>query len=98
MSRPPIRKPPRCPLTVHRLRQGLTLQALSDRCGISVPFLGALEVGTRNASPAVWQQIAKALGVHVSQIRPGHEKEAAQGALFDADAFVEIVGDLHDPA
>jgi hypothetical protein len=99
MGRPPIRKPPRSLLTIHRTRQGLTLLALSDRTKprVSVPFLGALEIGTRNASPAVWVVIARALGVTVAEIRPVTEEDAKQPMLFDPDLYLEIAGDPHEP-
>lgn len=99
MSRPPVTKPPRSPLTYWRLRRRLTLKALSEATGgaISLPHVAAVETNRRGASPAIWAALAKALDVTVAQIRPPDADDALQASLFPLDQYVEIVVDPHDP-
>jgi transcriptional regulator with XRE-family HTH domain len=50
------------PLRSERHRQGLTLQALAERVGISVPYLSQVERGLRNPSASSLALIAVGLG------------------------------------
>jgi len=96
MARPPLMQPTRSALTTARLRRGLTLKGLSEASGISLPFIGLVEVGQRSASTATWLALARALDVHISQIRPVAEEDARQSALFP-DLYLEVAGDEHEP-
>jgi transcriptional regulator with XRE-family HTH domain len=105
MARPPIRKPvTRSAVTYFRLRRRETLKQLAERVSeqegvaLSLPHLGAIELGKRGASPAIWTALAKALDVTVAQLRPPDVDDALQPSLFALDQYVEIVGDSHDPA
>ena len=100
MSRAPVVKPPRSPLTYWRLRRRMTLKALSEATGgeVSLPHAAAMEVGRRFGSPQAWVALAKALDVTVAQIRPVPEDDARQDSLFPLDQYLELSGDFHDPA
>lgn len=59
--------------TLRKLK-GLTQEALGEKSGISYEFIGEIERGEVNPSLNSLVQIAKALGVHVSELFP-HKKE-----------------------
>lgn len=59
--------------TLRKLR-GLTQEELGEKSGISYKFIGEIERGEVNPSLNSLIQIAKALGIHVSEFFP-HEKE-----------------------
>ncbi|MBI3377773.1 MAG: helix-turn-helix transcriptional regulator [Nitrospirae bacterium] len=59
--------------TLRKLR-GLTQEELGEKSGISYKFIGEIERGEVNPSLNSLIQIAKALGIHVSECFP-HEKE-----------------------
>jgi DNA-binding XRE family transcriptional regulator len=50
------------PVRVYRNYRGLTLRALADASGITVPYLSQIETGKRNPSTDVLKKIADALG------------------------------------
>lgn len=51
-----------------RIRAGLTQAALAARAGITAPYLGRLEAGTRSGTPATLVALAQALGVDLDAI------------------------------
>lgn len=59
--------------TLRKLR-GLTQEELGEKSGISYKFIGEIERGEVNPSLNSLIQIARALGIHVSEFFP-HEKE-----------------------
>ena len=60
------------PLRDWRLQHGLTLQEVSDLCGISPSMVSRVERGEKRLSPLAKVRVARALGVRVRD-------------LFDAD-------------
>ena len=58
------------PLRVWRSYRGLTLQGLAEKSQISIPFLSAIETGSRRGSPALWRKLAEALDVSADDILP----------------------------
>jgi transcriptional regulator with XRE-family HTH domain len=74
------------------------LKQLAEELGVSLPFIGLVEVGQRTASPKTLIALARALGVTVAQIRPVREDDALQASLFPLDQYLELSGDPHDPA
>lgn len=52
-----------------RIAQGMTLEELAEKTGISVGYLSHLEIGTRN-NPSIssMNKIAEALGKTVSEV------------------------------
>jgi transcriptional regulator with XRE-family HTH domain len=59
--------------TLRKLK-GFTQESLGEKAGISYKFIGEIERGEVNPSLNSLAQIAKALGIHVSELFP-HEKE-----------------------
>ena len=47
-----------------RVNSGLTQEELSEKAGISIPFLGAIERGEKWPSPSTLASIAQGLGVN----------------------------------
>ncbi|MBB6283440.1 helix-turn-helix domain-containing protein [Geobacillus subterraneus] len=56
-----------------RKQKGLTLQALSERCGVSRSMLSQIERGEKNPTIQVACQIAAGLGVTLSELLGEHE-------------------------
>jgi transcriptional regulator with XRE-family HTH domain len=63
-----LRNPPKCPLdhepaavTYAREQAGLTKTALARLCEVSVSLISEIESGTRNATPAMLNKLARAL-------------------------------------
>ncbi|MBA4348680.1 MAG: transcriptional regulator [Thermodesulfovibrio sp.] len=59
--------------TLRKLK-GLTQEELGEKSGISYKFIGEIERGEVNPSLNSLIQIAKGLGMHISELFP-HEKE-----------------------
>ncbi|WP_333656009.1 helix-turn-helix domain-containing protein [Dissulfurispira sp.] len=55
--------------TLRKLK-GMTQESLGEKAGISYKFIGEIERGEVNPSLNSLAQIAKALGIHVSEIFP----------------------------
>jgi transcriptional regulator with XRE-family HTH domain len=63
-----------------RLREGLTQDVLSERCGIYRTYLSRIEAGTANPTLLVMIALASTLGVHVCELFHDFD-EAAQVTL-----------------
>ena len=55
-------------IRMHRTREGLTQEALSQRTGISLSFLGHIERGTRKLSVDTLYKLACALQCSVNEL------------------------------
>jgi transcriptional regulator with XRE-family HTH domain len=51
-----------------RKLKGFTQSELSDKLGVSVAVLGAVERGTRKAEPRLVREIAEALGIDKEEL------------------------------
>jgi hypothetical protein len=58
------------PLAFWRARRGTSIDALAGAGGVPTETLAAMEAGARTAEPAVYERIARALGVAVEDIEP----------------------------
>jgi transcriptional regulator with XRE-family HTH domain len=81
------RKPPKRPLDHEpeavlyaRRSAGLTQQELADRCGVSRPLITEIELGTRNATPAMLNKLAAALNCPRVVLERKREPQAAPAA------------------
>ena len=63
------------PIKVWREFRNLTQQQLSDRVGISKPYLSQLETGKRTGTTEVLAAIAKALDVALEEVAATQRKE-----------------------
>lgn len=59
---------PMSPLRTWRLQHGLTLQEVSDLCGISASMISRVERGQKRLSPMTKVRLARALGARVSEL------------------------------
>lgn len=75
----------------HRKAQGLTLEALAERAGISRSYLNELENGSKVANARRLQQIANALGIQVTDLIEQDHPTIAVAGQVGAGASVELV-------
>lgn len=54
-----------------RLERGLTQEALGDKCGLDLTYIGRIERGEQNSSLMVIGAIAKGLGVSLEELFKG---------------------------
>lgn len=60
------------PLAFWRARRGASSDALARVGGVPTETVAAMEAGTRTAEPAVYERLARALGVAAEDIEPEH--------------------------
>jgi proline racemase len=65
-------------LRAMRRRRGLSLREAAEQAEISVSHLSAIERGTRNISLAGLQRLAVALGIQVSDLFGGRQRQAGR--------------------
>lgn len=65
-------------LRATRRRRGLSLREAAEEAGISVSHLSAIERGARNISLAGLQRLAVALGIQVSDLFGGRQRQAGR--------------------
>jgi len=77
-ARIPTLEPPRVGLTLQQLRQsqGLSLDELSRKAGVSKSMLSQIERNQANPTVAVVWRLANALGVALSELIVGDERSA----------------------
>lgn len=56
------------PLRTWRLQHGLTLQEVSDLCGVSASMISRVERGQKRLSPMTKVRLARALGVRIRDL------------------------------
>lgn len=54
-----------------RVERGLTQEALGDKCGLDLTYIGRIERGEQNTSLVVIGMIAKGLGISVEELFRG---------------------------
>jgi len=54
-----------------RLERGLTQEALGDKAGLDMTYIGRVERGEQNTSIVVAEMIAKGLGISLEQLFKG---------------------------
>ncbi len=54
-----------------RLERGLTQEALGDKCGLDLTYIGRIERGEQNSSLVVVGMIAKGLGISIEELFSG---------------------------
>lgn len=91
------RRPPKDPLDhspaavlAARLDADLTQQEVADACGVSRSLIAEIELGTRNATPAMIAKLAALYSRPVTHLEREREPETAQAADV---AVQELPGD-----
>ena len=78
----------------------LSLRGLSDRAGISNPYLSQIERGLRKPSAEILQQIARGLAISAESlyVRAGilDPREGREGGFTDLEAAILAAPDLDD--
>jgi len=78
----------------------LSLRGLSDRAGISNPYLSQIERGLRKPSAEILQQIARGLAISAESlyVRAGilDPREGSDGAVTDLETSIQAAPDLDD--
>lgn len=78
----------------------LSLRGLSDRAGISNPYLSQIERGLRKPSAEILQQIARGLAISAESlyVRAGilDPREGTEGGFTDLEATILAAPDLDD--
>ncbi len=54
-----------------RLERGLTQEALGDKCGLDLSYIGRIERAEQNTSLVVIEALAKGLGVPIEELFKG---------------------------
>jgi transcriptional regulator with XRE-family HTH domain len=75
-------------IQVLRTDRELDRKELADRAGVSYSYLTAIENGTRRASPPILQALARALGLHSSELLASAERRHARAAAPTSGALV----------
>lgn len=73
-----MREPLNNRLRLWRVTEGLTLEEVHDLTGVSVPMLSLAERGKRHFSPQMKVQIARRLGVRISDLFPVDDLSPAE--------------------
>lgn len=80
-----------------RREQGLSLETVADRCGVSIGFLSQIERGLSSPSLRVLTALADVLGVSFASLfvadgegKRGRRKKSANGYAVEADGEVVI--------
>jgi transcriptional regulator with XRE-family HTH domain len=58
-------------LRKHRIARGLSQEAFAQECGLDRTYISGIERGKRNVSLRNIEQIAKALGIPISELTQG---------------------------
>lgn len=61
-----------------RLRKGYSQEAFADRCGVHRTFMGTIERGETNLSLQNLARIAAGLGITISKLFSGIERQIAR--------------------
>ncbi|WP_283124758.1 helix-turn-helix transcriptional regulator [Angelakisella massiliensis] len=76
-----------------RQRQGLSQEALAERCGLHVTYIGQVERGEKNASMESIQKIAAGLGISLDRLFEKIEPVSAQkGPDYPRQAYELLCG------
>lgn len=62
-----------------RQAQGLTLETVAGRVGISIPHLSQIERGDKNLNNHLMERISAALGVQPDDLVSGGQREPSRG-------------------
>lgn len=85
-------------IRVQREQARLSVRALSDRAGISNPYLSQIERGLRKPSAEILQQIARGLAISAETLyeRAGILDPRPVGPPGDLEAAIRAAPDLDD--
>jgi hypothetical protein len=85
-------------IRVQREQARLSLRGLSDRAGISNPYLSQIERGLRKPSAEILQQIARGLAISAETLyeRAGILDPRPAAAVGDLEAAIRAAPDLDD--
>ncbi|WP_071429411.1 helix-turn-helix domain-containing protein [Angelakisella massiliensis] len=76
-----------------RQRQGLSQEALAERCGLHATYIGQVERGEKNASMESIQKIAAGLGISLDRLFEKIEPVSAQkGPDYPRQAYELLCG------
>lgn len=81
-------------IRAHRNMQGLTIEQLAEKAGISRSYLTELELGAKVINANRLEQIAKALGVRVTDLFPERKEQVAVVGIVGGDGIVRGTGGL----